>query len=274
VAFADDERSQRAGDIVELYEFTGPLLTHRYTSSTKDEIHNGHVFTPLADLSNSGPGSTSSADTPAMEVTMPVTATVVVANGLGIPPRSLRFRLYRRQARSQEVETLWDGQVLSITPIGRRAKLRSVSQLGERLATNIPSVTIQKQCNHFLGDARCRVDLESMASTVLVSGISGNVITLNSAPAGIAQWYVAGKMKRLADGEEREILAQVGASAVMTISSQFPTLGNGDEVRIYPGCNHYITTCQAKFNNKDNFGGHPSIPESNPWYTPINLGSV
>jgi hypothetical protein len=271
VGYPEDELSPHDGDVAELYEFIGPLLAHRYTSGDTEVVHLGNRYVPVADLSNSGPGASSSADAAAMLVNLPVNTTVVMAHGLGVPPRSLQLRLYRRQARSGEYRVWWQGDVIAITPKGSRAELRSVSQLGERLSTNIPSVSVQKQCNHFLGDPRCGVNLETFASNTHVSNASGLTVTVASVASGNAYWYRGGKIVRLSDNEERDIIDQVGATPVFRLNAPFGVLANGDSVRIYPGCDHYIQTCQGKYGNKENFGGHPAVPKSNPFVTILNV---
>jgi len=44
-----------------------------------------------------------------------------------------------------------------------------------------------------------------------------------------------------------------------------PTLVAGDTVRIYPGCDHSLATCDAKFSNSLNYGGFPFVPLINPF---------
>ena len=39
--------------------------------------------------------------------------------------------------------------------------------------------------------------------------------------------------------------------------------GAGSMVTLLPGCDRSMTTCQTKFNNYANFGGHPFVPARN-----------
>jgi hypothetical protein len=43
-----------------------------------------------------------------------------------------------------------------------------------------------------------------------------------------------------------------------------PFLRTGQAVGIFPGCDGRFETCESKFNNRENFGGHPFVPAANP----------
>lgn len=267
MAYADDERSTRDGDPRELVEFLGPQIAYRY--SLGDEIvHEGHVYSPLP-ISLSPVGVSGTVDPPALDVRLPVSANVVTDYGFGSPPRTLRLRVHRRQTRSAEWRVIWDGVVVGVKPSGRWAVVRSESQVGRRLSTTLPSVTVQRHCNHFLYDRHCRVDRLTYDFTALVTNVNGASVTLNSIGIAPDQWFRAGEIVRDVDGERRAIVDQVGA--VLKLSSPFNHLANGDGVTLYAGCDHTVGTCSDRFNNLVNFGGHPSVPSSNPWHLPILL---
>ena len=56
-----------------------------------------------------------------------------------------------------------------------------------------------------------------------------------------------------------------GGAVTVTLSrdpSPFPEVGLA--VALWPGCDGIASTCQAKFGNWLNFGGHPYRPVANP----------
>lgn len=270
MAYADDEVSPNAGEPVELYEFAGPQLFYRYTSGDQPVTLNGNIFAPLAALTRSALGANSTSDTAALVVTMPTTAQVVRDYGLDdVPPRSLLLRVYRRQARSLDFVEIWVGSVVAIKPSGRMAEVRSVSQLGERLSTAVPAVSVQRMCNHVLYSRFCRVDRLTYDFETVVTNVSGGTVTLASIGIAPDDWFRAGEIVRNVDGERRTIVKQTGA--VLTLASPFRTLANGNGVTLYAGCDHTLETCADKFNNAINFGGHPTVPGSNPFLVPIRL---
>jgi uncharacterized phage protein (TIGR02218 family) len=269
VAYADDVRSRRSGAPRHLFLFTGALRSYRYTSNDQPIVFDGNLYSPLADLKAGNIGSQSTNDTSALEVTMPVSAQLALDYGFDNPPQLLRLTLYEQQERSLDYAAIWRGDVVGIEPVGRRAKLRSVSKCAERLGTIVPSVAIGKTCNHFLYDARCRVERATFDFTALITAVGATSITINSIGIAPDQWFRAGEIVRDVDGERRTIIDQIGA--VLKLASPFPNLASGDAVTLYAGCDHTFVTCEDKFNNGVNFGGHPAMPLSNPFKTPFRL---
>lgn len=53
--------------------------------------------------------------------------------------------------------------------------------------------------------------------------------------------------------------------AALTVTSAVGTLPGGTPVKIYPGCDHTLATCNTKFANAINYGGMPYIPTKNPF---------
>jgi uncharacterized phage protein (TIGR02218 family) len=269
VTYAQDEESVSDGEPIELYEFIGPTATYRYTSNVVAVEYEGDTYAPTAGLGRSAFTGGSTQDPGTLEVQIGIAAQVVRDYGFATPPRNLRLRIHRQQANSGAYQVGWDGTVIGIRPRGRTAVVRSSSQLGERLRTSLPSVVVQPTCNHFLYDAHCAVT--RIPFSLLVSGISGNTLTLNSTGGAPDDWFRAGEIVRDLDGERRTIVDQVGA--VLTLFSTFGTLANGDAVTVYAGCDHTVQTCSDKFNNVVNFGGMPSIQPSNPFIFGIRLRS-
>jgi len=99
--------------------------------------------------------------------------------------------------------------------------------------------------------------------------VQSRPVTLASIGIAPDQWFRAGEIVRNVDGERRAIVDQAGA--VLTLAHPFRTLLNGNGVTLYAGCDHTLATCSDKFNNAVNFGGHPTVPSSNPFLTPIRL---
>ena len=271
MTYLSDEQSVSDGSRTELYEFIGSGQTWRYTSAAASVSYAAQTWTPAPGLSRSVAGAGATRDTASLTVTMRAAEGVVAAYGFGSPPMSLRLKVYVRQELSAAARVIWDGDVVAIAPRGSMATLRSVSQVGTRLSTTIPSVSIQPQCQHFLYDDRCRVVRATYDYAGTVSSVSGYTVTLSSIGAAPDQWFRAGEIVRDSDGERRTIVDQVGA--VLTLIAPFVTLAGSDAVTLYPGCDHLIAgDCLNKFNNVLNFGGHPVVPISNPFLVPIRRG--
>jgi hypothetical protein len=89
-------------------------------------------------------------------------------------------------------------------------------------------------------------------------------------PAISANWFAGGWMEFGAGATfgRRGILQNTalvsGALSVTVDRNPNPYPNEGDAVVLYPGCDQTVATCQTKYNNFLNFGGHPFIPIANP----------
>ncbi len=266
MAYDDDELSQAAGEPVELFEFAGSLLTWRYASGAQSVVHAGHTFSPLAGLERGGIQKASSKDSPTLTVRLPASAGVVVSHGLAVPPRSLSLTVYRYQQRSGGYVVAWSGPVTTIVPRGAMAEVKCPSLLGARLSVNVSGLALQHQCQHRLGDARCRVDLSGMTVSTTVSSVSGSNVSVASFGGHPSQWFRAGEIVRDSDGERRTILYQ---AVSLVLHAPFRELNHGDAVKLYPGCDHTEPTCRTKFTNGPNYSGFWIVPDGNPFKTRI-----
>jgi uncharacterized phage protein (TIGR02218 family) len=275
VTYAADVASVRAADKIELYRFTGPQISYLYSSGTRS-VTTGIdgsplTFTPLAGLRRSARGASSSNDKAALTVTMSGACDLATDYAYATPPRSLRLRVYEYQRASAAAQLVWDGDVVACSATGTEIEVRSESQLSSRLATPVPAVAFQGLCNHFLGDDRCAIDMTASGRhhETTVSSYTGNTVTVASIGAFADDWFRAGEIVRDTDGERRLIVGQIGA--VLTLASPFRALAATNAVTLYAGCAHLINVCSDKYNNVANFGGHPSMPLSNPFVMNIRL---
>ena len=266
--YADDETSISDGEPVELYEFIGPVTRYRYTSGTTASSYNGNVYEPTP-IKRSSAGANSTVDPAALNVTLPADSDVAIAYGFNNPPRSLELRVYRIQTRSGDAREIWRGVAVSFSTSGRFATIRVSSKVGDRLGTAIPSVSVQRLCNHFLYDDRCQVNRNSFSRVTSVVSVDGKQITVASVGAAPDSWYRAGEIIRGVDGERRLIVSQTDET--LELGAPFRALLPGDSVTLYAGCTHTIGTCLVKFNNVVNFGGHPHVPASNPFAMHLRL---
>src|SRR5690606_2112731 len=90
-------------------------------------------------------------------------------------------------------------------------------------------------------------------------------------------WAKGGRLRVISGDAATELVAirsqtdlNPGSSAVavLTLAHVIPGLKVGDTVEILAGCDHTIDGthgCDAKFGNKDNFGGSPAMPSDNPF---------
>lgn len=267
-SFTADEISVSDNEPVELYEFIGNLQTYRYTSHTNDYIYQGNTFTAVAMMRGSI-AEGSQQRPPELEVQMPHSLDVVRAYGRGFPPRSLRLKVIRIQRRSEQAITYWHGTVTGFTIQAEVASCRSSSLMGDIMKTPIPNVYYQSLCNHKLYDARCQMVNTDFDVSTTVVGVSGRTITVTGDGGNPDGWFTAGEIVRDADGERRLIVDHTGN--VLIINQAFVELDADDAVTLFAGCDHTVQTCLDKFDNVINFGGHPFVPNVNPYRLGINV---
>lgn len=289
VAYLDDERSASDGAPVELYEFTGAVATYRYTSGPASVVYGGNMYTPAAGLERGGISHGTDNASAGLEVRIASSSPLAQAYAVATPPTSLRLRIYRLQAVSGEAVTVWHADAVSISVRGAIATIRTSSLVGQALETQVPAAVVQTMCGHRLYSLQCGVDRAaySHATTVTEIDASGHLVTLD----GLASysypddWFRGGEFERTSDGQRRTIVVQSPAANrnVIRLFAPLGQLSVGDAVTLWPGCNHVhhvrpirewprveiVGHCQNRFDNVVNYGGHPFVPVSSPFATPL-----
>lgn len=267
MTFADTEVSVHDGRPIELYRFISPTTTYRYTSAGQNFDLDGEIF--LAEtISRNALRGASQDDSPTLDIEILITSQVVQDFAFQISENRLRLELLRSHGTTATTSLIWEGDVTAIGVTGRTATIRVPSRFGSNLTAPVPSVYYQTQCNHSLYDGRCRVARAAFQQDTQVDTVSQTEITVASVGGNPDQWFRAGEIVRVRDGERRLIVRQVGLN--LTLNFPFRTLQVGNQVQLFAGCDRTATTCRDKFSNIVNFGGHPLIPLLNVFETRLD----
>jgi len=118
-------------------------------------------------------------------------------------------------------------------------------------------------CPYMLYETDCGVTSASYRVDSNVIAVNGNDLVLSN----ISQddRYFSGGFVEWDDGsifQQRFILSQI--NNVFDLDLPFSGITGGADVRVYPGCDKLLSTCDEKFNNSINYGGQPFYPEKNP----------
>lgn len=258
------ETSAQSGRPVELYEFLNGATSYRYTSSDSDVSYGGNTYTAVP-IARGAVEATSETARLSLEITcardLPVLSLFAT-----MPPESVvAVTLRRLHAGDGEAITLWMGRILNVTLNNSAAEIHC-----ESVYTSLKRVGLrrmyQKGCPHVLYRAGCGLDSTDFDLPRTVATVSGTTITMTTM-AGYADGYFAGGYIEWESAtgyfERRAIRSQVGA--VVTIAFPLPGLAASDSVNLYPGCDHTLSTCEAKFGNRLNYGGQPYYPDKNPF---------
>lgn len=127
----------------------------------------------------------------------------------------------------------------------------------------------QWSCPHALYGHLCQASKEAATSQHEIIEISGNRITLLDFPVTgrLPQNYIAGLVEW--DGQharEYRTILNVANGDRVSLSGPLMGLAVGDTVTVALGCAHDLHDCQHVHDNVLNYGGHPFIPQNNPFY--------
>jgi len=264
------ESGLQTGNPVEFYEFQSGVDYYRYTSADSDLSEPEGVYSAIP-ISRTAVEATAEKARSGIKVSVPANAEIASIFNPMPPNNVVVLTIYRRHRNDVDDESIivWKGRVLNVAWNGQIADLSC-----ESLYTSIKRPGLrrlyQRQCPHVLYSPQCGVQKTVHSFSATVNEVTGTVIGLSTLSVG--DGYLGGGYLEWDRGggitERRAIQSNVGVD----VTINFPIIGMpvGALVRIWPGCDHTLSTCNSKFSNADNFGGFPHIPQKNPFAgTPI-----
>lgn len=260
------EKSVSDSQPVELYKFEGSYANYFYTSSTQVITFDGDHYVPVAVSRNNVKVTTQEDDSLTIDLTLPFDVDVVLDYAYANSPPKLHLTVYRLQAMTTsgpEWRQFWQGDIRGFNINGREATIQVPSIFSQALQSDVPNVYYQTPCNHVLYNERCTILREDHQFAGVVDGVSGTTVKLRASPSATVNDFAAGDMVCLRTGERRTVKGSSGTTIIAAYP--FMDLAPGDDVHIFRGCARTLAVCKAKFNNVVNFGGHPYIPDSNPF---------
>ena len=262
------ETSVETSQPVELYTIALGSTFWYYTSGAVSVVIGGTTWLPLS-ISRTSQQQSQEDQDQQVEVTLPASTPVVRFFVASVPGQEVEITVERIQALdgTQTRMVMYAGVVQSVTfENGATTAVLSVVTAQSAFSKAIPRDVYSAVCNHVLFDARCGLAEASWRVTAEVLSIVGNVIEIDGLSSEADGYYTAGFIELIGSAPDfRVILAH--ATDFATVALPFGTSPLGNLVRVYAGCAHDPTTCQAKFNNLINFGGFPFVPTKNPFQT-------
>lgn len=278
VSFDDVETSAVSAKPVELIEFDCYPTSYLVTTNESDVTYSARVYSAVASSRDSIQIVDLLTDQVSLGIEMPASHPLVQQYVNGVPPQSLRVTVTRYYPAFGVALVFWPtSYVSSLSFSGRTATFRVPSQTNDSFSIDCPSVCATKLCNNVLYDAQCAVAKASFKVATTITSIStdGKTIVLAATvphptlgyPNGSA-WSLHGELLHVASGATRTIIGEATDHKTLTIFTQFPNglVTVGDSVDVYAGCDHTIATCDVKFSNGVNHGGHPYLPIGNIFY--------
>jgi uncharacterized phage protein (TIGR02218 family) len=136
----------------------------------------------------------------------------------------------------------------------------------DALPRSVPGFLLQPRCNWQVYSEPCGVPKADFAKEVTVQSIAGREVVIEGATlAGLpADWFAEGWIE-VGAGREHEIRTILSSSVeatghlTLTLSLAFRRDHVGEAAEAVPGCDGKFATCNAKFSNLINWGGHRSV---------------
>ena len=199
----------------------------------------------------------------------------VAAGFIAVPPdqkMTLTILRVQRKDGAQETDLIYKGVVNSVG-FERQGLIAAfyIKAISSGLDKSVPRFAYQGLCNHVLYDGQCKVDKQLFKYEGNVLSIIDNTITVQGISGNGPDWAVGGYVQTgAAPGTGfRMVLAQAGDT--LTILLPFQNTPVGQTVTVFAGCDHALSTCDAKFDNVDNYGGFPFVPSLNPFSVGLDV---
>ena len=236
-----------------------------FRSGVEPVTHGGDTYEP-APIGRKEFETKSEAQRANLEITIslndPLAQTLMITNG----QNRISVTLFERD-KDNVVSVSWKGRLLGISPDTGSLTLNCESIFTSLRRPGLRA-RYQKTCRHPLYGQGCFVDKNAYATVGTLAAITNRIITV-SAAAGQTDGYYLGGMVRDPSGALSFITNHVGSQLTLqripyTMASAFLSTGSATVVTIYPGCDHTLETCWAKFSNGLNCGCFKWIPSKNP----------
>jgi uncharacterized phage protein (TIGR02218 family) len=270
MTFTTNESSVESGSPIELYSFGYLTSEWNYTSGDVEfyDTVTSKTYSPISvvrgnlefgsDFSRGSLELSMQYDTPFMDLFRTAAPSGVV---------SMTVRKVHRLDGDTEIITVWKGRVLNVNWVGSEAQLTCQPIRASLLRFGLRR-QFQFNCSHVLYGAGCAVDGTEFDVTGNVTAVSGSSVSVAGVSAFAANYFAGGYIEytnsALITPERRMITSNPGGGNSLVLVSPPLNLVIGTSAIVHPGCDHSLTTCDAKFDNSANFGGFP--------HTPVNKG--
>lgn len=264
MSYAARETSTHDASPVELYEFRRGTTVWRYTTAAVDITYGGYIYYAVP-LRRSSIEQTAEVGRSRLRVTLPRDADLVREYVAAPPAEVVTLTVYRQHRGVAETVVIWMGRVLNVEWRDAAAEI-----VCEPVYTSLHRTGLrrlyQRNCPHVLYGVACGVSAVAYRVLGSVASAAGNVINV-AAAGSLPNGYFAGGylswVTHVGTQDKRMITAHI--STALTLTAVPVGLSVGQEVSLYPGCDHTLATCHGRFANSANYGGFPAIPQKNPF---------
>lgn len=264
MSYLSRDQSQQLGDVVMLFLFVQGVTEWRYTSAAQTIQHDGYDWIPTQ-IKMGQVTQSNEMNKDVLTMDFPY-GHVFASQFIEYSPEQVTsVTVIRMHLDEPEVGLYWKGRV-----VGASADT-TITVTCEPIFTSLKRAGLRARyqilCRHALYQRGCNLNKDDFAITGTATAVDGNLLTVTEA-AGLSAGDIVGGMISY-NGVLRYVMNHVIDQ--LTLIRPIPELtqaitDNGaTSIIMYPGCKHNYTVCLNKFNNLDNLGAFPWIPESNPF---------
>lgn len=269
MTFNSAEISTQDGRPVALYLMEWGETTWAYTSADRDITYAGVEYLARAVSDNGMVQGGSSAN----DFTLDCPADIPIVDLFkGSPPSETIWLTVRRMHQGEaDAPIYWNGNVTNV----KRLDLASAQVIGKPLTASFKRTGLRlcwtRECPHFLYDPGCKVNPEDYRTNATIISLTGTTATVDTAGGHPDGYFTGGFLswEINEDGTIERRMIEDHSGLTLTIFGLTDGMEVGDVLALYPGCDRTPTTCNAKFNNRPNYGGYDFMPGESPFGTII-----
>lgn len=270
--FSDQESSIQDGHPIRCYLFMRGAIAYAYTSADRDISLNNILFLSTHAAADGGMEQAGTTDAVTIDISLSAYSPLALLYKEYLPTQPLDVVVwdlhYQADMSNPNYVVSFIGRVINVSWEGQVKMLLNCQTIGSAVDNPGLRKCWQRPCSNTLYDSDCSVAPEAYKVDDRVLSFDGLTLTLALLSTatypdgwfsgGYVAWYTA-------DGaqEMRGIRTQVGR--VLTLYGGTAGLAADSVLRLYPGCDRTIATCQSKYGNEDNFGGCPHLPGKSPF---------
>ncbi|MDR1296572.1 MAG: DUF2163 domain-containing protein [Deltaproteobacteria bacterium] len=168
---------------------------------------------------------------------------------------------------------LYSGTVATVEADGRKLSAKT-SVLGGLLEIKVPSLYYSPTCNWRFCGPGCGKQSAAYSTTLQLRTQAGSTVTATitrdapGAPApAMAEYFARGYIiVRGAPAQIRQITgstARAGNAISITLKTPLSGFSQGMIATIRPDCDGSVSICRTRYDNLENFGGHPRMGPKN-----------
>lgn len=155
---------------------------------------------------------------------------------------------------------LFEGRIIE-PEFDRNTIHASVASDLDELNVQMPRNLYQPSCSNTLFDHACGLNRENYAleTTIAAGSTASRILCDINQPQG---WFTQGVIEFL-EGGNKGLKRTIRLHELDVLLLTLPLLEDpkvGQRIKVYPGCDKRLETCQNRFNNFSRFRGAPFIP--------------